>query len=350
MDLLTAAILAQDGITSGVIYALLGLALVLVFSVTRIIFLPQGEFVAYGALTIATLQTGKLPLTAWLLVGLGVLTFATELFTSLRRANSLTRAAGALPPLALKYLVFPLAVLVLARTGAQQNWPMILQIALTFLIVAPMGPMLYQLVYKPMENASVLVLLIASVALHFVLVGLGLVMFGPEGFRTASLVDLQLAVGGVSISGQSLLVLLVSVLLIAGLYLYFERSLSGKALRATAINGLGARLVGISTSQAGKLAMTLAVAIGALCGILIVPLTTIYYDSGFLIGLKGFVAAIFGGLASYPVAAGGALLVGLLESFSSFWASAFKEVIVFTLIIPVLMWRSLLSPHAGGDE
>jgi ABC-type branched-subunit amino acid transport system permease subunit len=74
---------------------------------------------------------------------------------------------------------------------------------------------------------------------------------------------------------------------------------------------------------------------------LIAPITTIYYDTGFLIGLKGFVAAIIGGLASYPLAAAGAILVGLLESFGSFWASAFKEVIVFTLIIPVLLWRSL---------
>jgi branched-chain amino acid transport system permease protein len=65
-------------------------------------------------------------------------------------------------------------------------------------------------------------------------------------------------------------------------------------------------------------------------GLLVAPITTIYYDSGFLIGLKGFVAAIIGGLASYPLAAGGAILVGLLESFSSFWASAFKDVIVFT--------------------
>ena len=71
---------------------------------------------------------------------------------------------------------------------------------------------------------------------------------------------------------------------------------------------------------------------------------------GFLIGLKGFVGAIVGGLVSYPVAALGALLVGLLESYSSFWASAFKEVIVFTLIIPVLLWRSLTTKHVEEEE
>ena len=79
-------------------------------------------------------------------------------------------------------------------------------------------------------------------------------------------------------------------------------------------------------------------------------MTTVYYDTGFLVGLKGFVGAIVGGLVSYPVAAAGALLVGLLESFSSFWASAFKEVIVFTLIIPVLVWRSLTTRHVEEEE
>jgi branched-subunit amino acid ABC-type transport system permease component len=97
------------------------------------------------------------------------------------------------------------------------------------------------------------------------------------------------------------------------------------------------------------LSFTLAASIGAFSGILISPITTIYYDSGFLIGLKGFVGAIIGGLASYPVAAAGAILVGLLESYSSFWASAFKEVIVFTLIIPVLLWRSLTTRHVEEE-
>jgi branched-chain amino acid transport system permease protein len=81
-----------------------------------------------------------------------------------------------------------------------------------------------------------------------------------------------------------------------------------------------------------------------------VPITTVYYDTGLLIGLKGFVAAIIGGLASYPLALGGALVVGLLESFSSFWASAFKEVLVFAMIIPVLWWRSMRSKHVEDEQ
>ncbi|MBY4897669.1 branched-chain amino acid ABC transporter permease [Cupriavidus sp. AU9028] len=350
MDLSIAAILAQDGITSGAIYALLALALVLVFSVTRVIFIPQGEFVAFGALTLAVMQAGHAPKTSWLLLAMGVLTFLYDAAAVLRNAELRRDAARRLAVLAGKYLAFPLAVHLLAQNYGAQAMPMLAQIALTLLIVVPMGPMLYRIAYQPLAEASTLVLLIVSVGVHFALVGLGLVMFGAEGSRTTPFSDARFEVGALSISGQSLWVVAVSALLIGALYFYFDRTLTGKALRATAVNRLGARLVGIGTTQAGRLSFTLAAAMGALCGVLIAPLTTVYYESGFLIGLKGFVGAIVGGLVSYPVAAAGALLVGLLESYSSFWASAFKEVIVFTLIIPVLLWRSLTSKHVEDEE
>jgi branched-chain amino acid transport system permease protein len=84
--------------------------------------------------------------------------------------------------------------------------------------------------------------------------------------------------------------------------------------------------------------------------VLIAPVTTMYYDSGFIIGLKAFVAAIIGGLVSYPMTAIGALAVGVVESFASFWSGALKDVIVFSLLIPVLMLRSFLSVHAEEEE
>ena len=154
----------------------------------------------------------------------------------------------------------------------------------------------------------------------------------------------------ITLTGQTLIIFMVSIALILALFLFFERTLHGKALRATAVNRLGARLMGISTAGAGRLSFGLAAFIGALSGLLIGPATTMFYDSGFLIGLKGFVAAIFGALASYPAAALGAIFVGLIESFGSFWASAFKEVIVFTLIIPVLLWRSFQHGHGDDEE
>jgi branched-chain amino acid transport system permease protein len=350
MDFSIAAILAQDGITSGAIYALLALALVLVFSVTRVIFIPQGEFVAFGALTLAAMQSNRFPHSATLLVALGLCCFAYEAVSTLRSAERRHFAARGIGMAAVKFVLLPVALYMATRAVTGMALPLLAQVALALAIVIPMGPMVYRLAFQPLAEASTLVLLIVSVGTHFALIGLGLVMFGAEGSRTTPFSDARIEIGSLTISGQSLVIVAVSIILIVSLYLYFERTLSGKALRATAVNRLGARLVGIGTTQAGRLAFTLAAAMGALCGVLIAPLTTVYYDSGFLIGLKGFVGAIIGGLGSYPVAAAGALLVGLLESYSSFWASALKEVIVFTLIIPVLLWRSLTSKHVEEEE
>ncbi|HEV2041406.1 MAG TPA: branched-chain amino acid ABC transporter permease [Casimicrobiaceae bacterium] len=340
-----AALLAQDGVTNGAIYALLALALVLVFTVTRVIFIPSGEFVTYGTLTLAGLQLGKPPGTVGLLVGLALIAGAMECYAAARQ-----RAWRRLPRRLALYLILPLAIAGVVYFAAPLALPFPIQIVLTLIIVTALGPLLYRVAYQPLAEASVLVLLIVSVAVHFVMLGLGLWFFGAEGSRTPPFTDATFHVGDVTVSGQSALVLLSSLILIGALYLFFERTLYGKALRATALNRVGARLVGISPSLAGSLTFMLAALLGAFSGVLIGPITTIYYDSGFLISLKGFVGAIIGGLSSYPLAAAGSVLVGLLESFSSFWASAFKEVIVFTLIIPVLLWRSLTTHHHEEEE
>jgi branched-chain amino acid transport system permease protein len=344
MDLSIASILMLDGATNGAIYALLALATVLIFAITRVIFIPQGEFVAYGALTLALLQLGRVPGTVYLLVVLAALAAVLDVIAGVRRGvpmnTTLVRA--------LRSLIVPAIVLGLTLWAAPLKLPLLFQSLLTLAIVTPLGPLVYRLAYEKLADATVLVLLIVSVGVHFALTGLGLVFFGAEGFRNPSFWDSRFSAGALTLSGQAVIIFLVSIALILALYLFFERTLRGKALRATAVNRLGARLMGISTSGAGKLSFGLAAFMGALSGLLIGPTTTLFYDSGFLIGLKGFVAAIFGGLASYPAAAVGALFVGLLESFGSFYASAFKEVIVFTLIIPVLLWRSF--QHGHGDE
>ncbi|MCK9382837.1 MAG: branched-chain amino acid ABC transporter permease [Sulfuritalea sp.] len=345
MDLQIALLLAQDGITNGAIYALLALALVLVFAVTRVIFIPQGEFVALGALTLASLQVGKTPGTLWLLLGAGVAVALVDLAQALQRGGR-----RRIPRIIAWNLIYPALVAAAIFLLKPTEMAMPLQIILTLALVVPLGPMIYRLAFQPLAEAPVLVLLIVAVAVHLALVGLGLLFFGAEGSRTPAFSDASFNLGGIVINGQTLWVVGSSITLIAILYLFFERTFYGKALRATAINRTGARLMGISTVMAGKLSFLLAALIGALSGVLIAPITTIYYDTGFLVGLKGFVGAIVGGLASYPVAAAGAILVGLLESYSSFWASAFKEVIVFTLIIPVLVWRSLTTHHVEEEE
>jgi branched-chain amino acid transport system permease protein len=340
-----ALLLTQDGITNGAIYALLALALVLAFAVTRVIFIPQGEFVAYGALTLVAVQAGRIPGTVWLLLAAGALVALVEAVAAARSGKWRSYRW-----VVLWNVAYPLALWGIVQSVPTTGWPMPLQILLALAIVVPLGPMVYRLAYQPLAEASVLILLIVSVAVHVVMVGLGLLVFGAEGSRTPAFSEGTIELGVLSASVQSLWVVACSIALIVLLYLLFERTIYGKALRATAVNRLGARLMGIPTEFAGRLSFFLCALIGALSGILIAPITTIYYETGFLIGLKGFVGAIVGGLASYPIAAAGALLVGLLESYSSFWASAYKEVIVFTLIIPVLLWRSLRAHHVEEEE
>jgi branched-chain amino acid transport system permease protein len=345
MDLSIAALLVQDGITNGAIYALLALALVLVFAVTRVIFVPSGELVAYGTLTLAGLQLGKPPGTVGLLVGMAAIAGVLEIIRVVR-----ARDLRSLPRQLALWTLLPCAIATLVWFAAPLAWPLAAQVALALCAVTALGPLLYRIAYQPLADASVLVLLIVSVAVHFALTGLGLWFFGAEGSRTPPFAAGSLELGGVTFSVQSLLVVGASLVLIVALYAFFGRTLYGKALRATAVNRIGARLSGISPRFAGALTFTLAALLCAFSGVLIGPITTVYYDSGFLVSLPGFVGAIIGGLVSYPRAAAGALLVGLLESFSSFWASAFKEVIVFTLIIPVLLWRSLMTRHHEEDE
>src|SRR5215472_14790055 len=105
MDLSIAALLVQDGVTNGAIYALLALALVLVFAVTRVIFIPSGELVTYGTLTLAALQLGQPPGTIGLLVGIALVASAMEVGTAWR-----DRSWRRLPRRLLLYLAAPLGI------------------------------------------------------------------------------------------------------------------------------------------------------------------------------------------------------------------------------------------------
>jgi branched-chain amino acid transport system permease protein len=337
--------LVQDGITNGAIYALLGLALVLVFAVTRVILIPQGEFVTFGALTYATLSAGNMPGTAQLAVAMGVVAFCFDLFAGRKslRPRLVGRAFAV-------NILLPVAIFALTFSLAGPKTPIAINIGLSLLIVAAIGLFLYRIAFQPLAHASVLVLLIASVGCHLALQGLGLVFFGAEGLRGPAISDAAFTIGPLRFTGQSIAVYAITAAFIIGLWLFFGLTLYGKALRATAVNRLGARLVGIRTTLSGQIAFLLASVIGAISGILIVPITTLYYDTGFLIGLKGFIAAIIGGLVSYPLTAVAALVVGGVEAFSSFYASNFKEVIVFTLILPVLVLRSLAAPEVEEEK
>lgn len=344
MNIQIATLLGQDGLTNGAIYALLALSILLVFTVTRILLIPLGEFVTFGALTTAAMQMGKAPNIEWLLLGLVLIDCALDLYQYLKHRAE---------PKKLKVIALKLSYVVIMIGLLNQlplsEIPMALQVVLTLCLIVPIGPIMYRLFFQPLAEAPALVLLIVSIALHVAMVGIGLLLFGPEGARTEPFSDSNFRLGSVMLKSQTLWVILVSIFLIVTLFIAFERTLYGKALRATAVNRMGARLQGISPVFAGKATFALAAFIGSASGILIAPITTLYYDSGFIISLKGFVGAIIGGLVSYPIAAIGAVAVGMIEAFSMFWASNYKEIIVFTLIIPFLIWRSMNS-HSVEDE
>lgn len=343
MNAAIALLLAQDGLANGIVYALLAIAILLVFLVTRILLVPQGEFVVLGALTMAEFERGRTPGTLWLLITIAVLAIVAETVRAMRTGEwrhwrqvvAFAIASSALCAL----LVF------LAPAQA-----MPLRIAATIALVAPMGPMLYWVAFRSIANASILTLLFAAVAVHYVLQGLMLPLFGPEGFRIPPLVEGRVDLGFTRLSLQLLLVASVFASAVVALWALFRYAVVGKILRATAINRIGAKLVGIRPHASAAAAFGLASLFGAVSGILVAPLTTVYYDSGFLLALKGFVGAVVGGFASFPLAAFGSLLVGVLESFSSFHASALKESLVFAALIPILLYMSLSRGLGHEDE
>ncbi len=339
-----ALLLGQDGIINGAIYALLALSILLVFSVTRIMFIPQGEFVSFSALTMAAFQTGRPAYAGFLVLGLAVIGLLMDVADDRSRGGWRATRSGA------GFLLYALAVTAFTYLVPMKGAGQLAQIALTLLLVVPLGPLFYRVFFQPIAAQSPLVLLIVAIAVHVALVGVGLLMFGAEGGRTKPFSSTVFRLGPAIIRSQTLWVIGLSIVAIVALALFFGRTLYGKALRATAIDRMGAELMGISPNFAGKLTLGLAALIGALSGILIAPITTFYYDTGFIIGLKGFVGAVMGGLVSYPLAAVGSLIIGQVESFSTFWASTYKEVIVFTLILPVLLYLSLSHKTKEDSE
>lgn len=344
MDSQIAAILAMDGIATGAIYVLLAIGFVLIFAVTRVVFVPFGDIAAFTALTLAALENKQLPGTVGLVAALAGLAMLIELIAIVR-----ARAFGRIPRAVLFYLVLPLVPAAAAWLTTGILLPMPARIVLAIAVIMPIAPLLDRIVFRPIADGTVLLLLIVALALHYALAGLGLLFFGPEGVRTQSLTDYSLNIGNVPVSGQTLLIVGAAVVFSGLLFLFFEFTLTGKALHATAINRTGARLMGIRPDNAGTVAYLLASLLAGVSGVLIAPVNTIFYDSGFLLGLKAFVGAIIGGMVSFPVTAIGSMFVGLLESFAAFQSSAFKEVIVFSILIPVLLWRSYTFVQAEED-
>ncbi|MEJ2303553.1 MAG: branched-chain amino acid ABC transporter permease [Anaerolineales bacterium] len=281
--------LTLDGLRGGAIYALIAMGFVMVFNVTGVINFAQGAFVMLGAMLTVTFYHLEIPIPD----GLHLLASA------------------------------------------------ILAIFLTVLI----GLLVERLTIYPARKSSTLTLIIITVGVYISLQGMALLAWGADAyvfpaFTTLEISDRVFRWVGLVIKAQSFWIWGIMLLVLAALMYFFERSLLGKAMRACSVNQLGARLVGINAEKMSLFAFGLAAAVGAIGGIVVAPILRPSYDMGLALGLKGFVAAILGGLVSTPGAVLGGLLLGLLENVAAGVTKAgMKDIYAFILLILTLLLR-----------
>ncbi|WP_203070138.1 branched-chain amino acid ABC transporter permease [Falsiroseomonas ponticola] len=265
-----------SGLTVGAVYALVALGFTLIHNASDVVNFAQGEFVMLGGM---------------------VTVFAA--------------AAG---------LALPLAAL--------------LAIAVAVLV----GLALHRLAIEPARGASAVTLIIITIGASIFLRGVAQIIFDKRFHQLPGFSGNDpIMVLGAAILPQSFWVLGGALLVFAGLFLFLERTLMGKAVLATAANRLAARLVGVDTSFVLALSFGLSAAIGAFAGILITPITLTSFDVGTLLALKGFAAAMLGGMGSPLGAVVGGLLLGLLEALGAgYVSSAYKDAVAFLVILAVL--------------
>ncbi|MFT0532937.1 branched-chain amino acid ABC transporter permease [Castellaniella hirudinis] len=212
--------------------------------------------------------------------------------------------------------------------------------ALAVFLPAIVGMLMEKLTIEPVKHADTVTLIIITIGASLVIRGLAQVWFGKNAHSLPPFSDQPpLNILGATLLPQSLWVFGVTAIVVVLLWYFFTRTLAGKAMLATAINQVAAQLVGISTGWVLLMSFALAAALGALGGILITPITLTSYDVGIMLGLKGFVAAVVGGLGNGLGAVVGGLLVGILEAMGAgYISSAYKDAIPFVLILLILFF------------
>jgi branched-chain amino acid transport system permease protein len=285
--------LTIDGVRGGSIYALMALGFVMVYSVTGIINFAQGEFVMLGAMICLTVNNLDLPL-----------------------------------PAALK-LAVSVVVGVLATTL--------------------IGIAMERLTIYPARRSPSVTLIIITIGVTITLRASALLAWGADpyvlpAFTTQVLEDhifrFSGSSGDVILQAQSLWIWGTLIVVLIALYIFLERTIMGKALRACAVNRRAAQLMGINPSRMSMLSFAIAAALGAIGGIVLGPVTRPIYDMGLMLGLRGFVAAIMGGLVSAPGAVVGGLVLGIVENVAAGVTNpTYKSVISFIILIAILLFR-----------
>lgn len=293
-----------SGLTVGSIYALIALGFVTIYNVTGIINFAQGEFAVYGALAAITVS---------------------------QKVRLLS-----------------------GNVQFEWGWPLPLAALFGVIVATVLGMLLYQVGIRPARKATILNMIIITIGAAFVFRGLALLVWSTDPFRLPPFTaGAPLKISGAILTRQGVWVIAVAAVLLGILYLFFNHTLLGKALQACAVNPGAARLMGINTQKMALLAFGLSAAVTAVAGIVIAPATFMTYDRGLILSLKGFVAAIMGGMSSPVGAVVGGLLLGILESFSAgLISSGYKDAVAFFVLFVVLAARlgGLLRGRAALPE
>lgn len=228
----------------------------------------------------------------------------------------------------------------LAVIFTQAGLPLPVALVLAILVPAVVGVLIEKLAIEPVKGAETVTLIIITIGASLVIRGLTAVIFGKGTHSLPAFSgDTPIEILGATLMPQSLWVLGVTALVVVALWYFFNRTLQGKAMLATSFNRLAAELVGINTGWVLFLSFAMSAALGALGGILITPITMTSYDVGIMLGLKGFVAAVLGGLGNGLGAVVGGLLVGILEAMGAgYISSAYKDAMPFVLILLILFF------------
>ena len=222
----------------------------------------------------------------------------------------------------------------------QLGLPMPAAVVLAIVVPAFVGVLVEKLAIEPAKGAETVTLIIITIGCSLIIRGLVQVWLGKGTHTVPPFSGSEpIAVLGATLLPQSLWVLGVTGVVVAALWYFFSRTLAGKAILATSFNPVAAQLVGINTSWVLFISFALSAALGALGGILVAPITLTSYDVGIMLGLKGFVAAVVGGLGSGLGAVAGGLMVGIVEAMAAgYISSAYKDAVPFVLILAILFF------------
>ncbi len=269
-----------SGLTTGAVYALVGMGFNIIYNSTSIINLAQGEFVVIGGLMM------------W---------FFTE----------------------------------------SAKLPFVLSVILTVLSAGFVGLLMERLTIKPLKKTDLLLMIMITIAVSILLRGILMFKFGKDPYNYPPFTEGEpVSIAGAIIQQQTLWVIGITGICIVLLFFFFNKTIIGKAMRACAVDTTAAKLVGINVSQVVMLSFILSAVVGAIGGIAITPISLMEYDKGPMLAVKGFCAAIMGGLGRGRGAVIGGFVLGILESMTAgYLHSGLKDAVALVIMLAILFFR-----------